>query len=98
MTQQELADRVNRSRSAVNAWERGRSVPMRSLTVIEDVLGVQLRAPVDDRPDVVRENWDDGHVRELWELPPEVPYEQRLSLIVSYLRRRGEDEARSETG
>jgi len=42
ISQEELGSRVGRSRSAVNAWEAGRAVPMRSIAKLEDVLGVSL--------------------------------------------------------
>jgi ribosome-binding protein aMBF1 (putative translation factor) len=44
MSQQQLADAVGTSRSAVNAWEAGRAEP-RNMTALEDVLGVSLAEP-----------------------------------------------------
>lgn len=52
MTQEELGAAVGRSRSAVNAWERGRAVPMRSIAPLEDVLAITLRSPDERHPKV----------------------------------------------
>ena len=43
MSQDDLALKVGASRSAVNAWERGRARP-RNIVALEEVLGVSLDA------------------------------------------------------
>jgi transcriptional regulator with XRE-family HTH domain len=46
MSQQELADKLGVSRSAVNAWERDRSYPRSSIGALEDILSITI----DDEP------------------------------------------------
>lgn len=47
MTQDQLAEALGVSRSAVNAWENDRAVPQRSIGAIEEVLGITIPASED---------------------------------------------------
>ncbi len=50
MSQQDLADVLGVSRSAVNAWERGRAHPRSSIGALEEVLGIVLDGEAEDAP------------------------------------------------
>lgn len=83
MSQQQLADALEVSRGAVNAWENDRARPASSIGALEDVLGVSL-------------DGDDSEA-ELVIIPPDLqrridrltPEEQDY-VIGRLMRRRGE--------
>src|SRR5262249_55558070 len=65
MNQQQLADVLGVSRSAVNNWINDRAYPQNSIGALNHVLGIDLRAPSDPLPDYVIENQDDPRVIEV---------------------------------
>ena len=48
MTQEQLAEALGVSRSAVNAWERDRMYPKNSIGALEEILGIRLPEPDPD--------------------------------------------------
>lgn len=79
-----MRELTRRKLSEALEWDRG--------AVGRVLAGEPLHAPPadDTRPDVVREHWDDDHVRNIWErLPRSVTTDQRLALIAGYLKDAG---------
>lgn len=50
------------------------------------------KAAVDQRPGIVRDNWDDPQVRQLWELQ-HIPEAAKLTLVTDYLAALGQAQA-----
>ena len=50
MRQQDLADKLGVSRSAVDGWENDRAYPQRNLARLEQLLGVRLDGPAAPGP------------------------------------------------
>ena len=76
MRQQDLADKLGVSRSAIDGWENNRAYPQRNLARLEQVLGIRLDGtPVPEEP---ADEWEKEWER--WErsvltsphLPPDV--------------------------
>lgn len=68
------------------AWQPG--------DVARVLAGKPAAAPAEDRPSLVRDNWDDEPVRVIWRQAA-IPARARLGLIVTYLAER--DSARDQT-
>ena len=63
MRQQDLADKLGVSRSAVDAWENDRSYPQRNAARLEEELGVSLGGGGEHHPGLA----DLGEPRDEWE-------------------------------
>lgn len=85
MTQQDLADALGVSRSAVNAWENNRAHPRSAIGALEQVLGVNLA----DTPRVEQFTPDERELLDLLERSG-VPEGQRLQMLEQYRSGRGQ--------
>lgn len=108
LTWREVVDRAGMSYEAIRNFRTGtggmRELTRRKLSgalewdkgaVGRVLAGKPLHAPPpdDDRPDIVREHWDDDYVRSIWErLPPSVTTAQRLAMIAGHLKDDGNSE------
>src|SRR5690242_13533393 len=67
MSQEELAEKLRVSRSAVNAWERERSYPRNRIGALEEVLGIDLTGDAQPPTGPLDDLKIDGKWLEPWE-------------------------------
>jgi transcriptional regulator with XRE-family HTH domain len=82
MSQEELAEKLRVSRSAVNSWERGRSYPRNRIGALEEVLGIDLTGDAQPPPGPfddlypLHEDWEAGVLAD-----PDLPDRIKRDLI-----------------
>lgn len=82
MSQQDVADALGVSRSAVNQWENDRAEPRSSIGAIEDLLGVNLDGGQSVEPYVTQDE------ATIWSLTT-FSQDERLALIRALREERG---------
>lgn len=89
MTQQQVADALGVSRSAVNAWVNGRAVPMNAIGALEALLDANLTEQ--DRGEV----YTDPDELAIWSITT-LPEDERRHLIGELRDRRRQHARRTE--
>jgi len=107
-TQREFAARTGLTERVIGKIETGHSVSKSTYAVLELVLEwkpgsadavisggePEIAERPDDRPAIVRDNWDDQNVQDMWGLG--VTEAQRLAFIKVYLHDRAASEVQGE--